>query len=160
MHRHDRIRDWLAGWIAEHSGQTVATEQYVPRWDRRKQDGTLERARLDVVFQDHNGQTVYVDVSVPAASTTCPATARTRMARDGAAAARMEDSKRLRYPGPTLVPFVVEALGRPGSDAVALLRSFAPTDPEERSKVLGCAWQSLSVLLQTENAELLMSAYR
>ena len=38
-------------------------------------------------------------------------------------------------------------MGRPGADAVALLRSLAPTDPDERSQVLGTAWQSLSVSL-------------
>ena len=82
-----------------------------------------------------------------------------RAARSGAAAASMEDTKRRRYPGPNLIPFVVEAMGRPGDDAVALLRSFAPADPSERSVVLGSAWQALSVLIQMENAELLLSAY-
>ena len=57
-----------------------------------------------------------------------------------------------------LVPFAVEALGRPGRAAVFFLRSVAPADPEQRSAVLGSAWQSLSVLLQTENAELLLSS--
>ena len=64
----------------------------------------------------------------------------------------------MRYPGPDLVPFAVEALGRPGRDAVAFLRSLAPPDPETRSVVLGAAWQALSVALQVGNAELLLSA--
>ena len=96
--------------------------------------------------------------SIPTASSACPELVRSRAARDGAAAARAEDGKRLRYPGPDLVPFAVEALGRPGAEAVALLRSLAPTEPEERSKALGAAWQSLAVILQIENAELLLSA--
>ena len=49
---HDHVRDWLAGWVAERSGQVVNTEQFVPRWDRVAKDGTVERARLDVVFSD------------------------------------------------------------------------------------------------------------
>ena len=111
-----------------------------------------------MVFNNSHGQRVYLDVVVPAAGTTNPETARSRAARDGAAAARAADGKRLRYPGPDLVPFAVEALGRPGRDAATFLRSLAPSDPEARSAVLGAAWQSLSVILQTANAELLLSA--
>ena len=58
-----------------------------------------------------------------------------RAARDGAAAASEENDKRRRYPGPDLVPFVVEAGGRLGESAEALLRSVAPKDPEERQSV-------------------------
>ena len=64
----------------------------------------------------------------------------------------------VRYPGPDLVPFAVEALGRPGKGAVAFLRSLAPADPELRSAALGSSWQALSATLQVENAELLLSA--
>ena len=78
--------------------------------------------------------------------------------RSGAAAARAEDGKRLRYPGPSLVPFALEALGRPGQSAIAYLRSLAPTEPHARSKWLGSTWQTLSVLLQTGNAKLLVTA--
>ena len=160
MHCHNHVRDWLAGWIAEQTGQVVDTEQRVPRWDRMGNDGEMERARLDVAFQDTQARTVYADVAIVAASSESPALERMRAARDGAAAARAEDGKRLRYPGPNLIPFVVEKLGRPGADAVALLRSFAPSAPEERSHVLGYAWQTLSVIIQTEHAELLLSARR
>ena len=161
VHRHNRLRDWLAGLVRTLSGKTVAIEQYVPQWDRvvrvRGAD-TIERARLDVAFVNFHGQRVYLDVVVPTAGTTNPESARSRAARDGAAAARAEDGKRVRYPGPELVPFAVEALGRPGRAAVSFLRSLAPAEPEQRSAVLGSAWQSLSVLLQTENAELLLSS--
>ena len=56
------------------------------------------------------------------------------------------------------MPFVVELLGRPGDDAISLLRSFAPSDPIERSRVLGDAWQTLSVRIQTAHAEQLLNA--
>ena len=55
-------------------------------------------------------------------------------------------------------PFAVEAFGRPGKDAISFLRSLAPADPELRSAALGSAWQALSVVLQMENAELLLAA--
>ena len=58
------------------------------------------------------------------------------------------------------MPFVVEVLGRPGEDAMSLLRSFAPSDAEERSNILGAAWQTLSVISQTAHAEQLLSALR
>ena len=151
----------MARHIRGLTGQAAPLEQYVPKWDRvvRTPGGDrVERARLDAVFNNCHGQRVYIDVVVAAAATTNPEMARSRAARDGAAAARAADAKRVRHPGPDLVPFAVEALGRPGRDAAALLRSLAPADPELRSAVLGAAWQSLSVLLQTENAELLLSA--
>ena len=159
--RHDAIRDWLAGLIRSLTGQAAMVEQFVPRWDRVvRVDGTdtIERAKLDVAFNNCHGQRVYLDVVVPTAGSTNPETVRSRAARDGAAAARAADGKRVRYPGPDLVPFAVEALGRPGRDAIAFLRSLAPSEPEARSAALGAAWQSLSVVLQVGNAELLLSA--
>ena len=160
-HRHNRVRDWLASWISSCTGQHVLTEQFVPKWDRvvrRGGEQIIERARLDVVFNDRHGRRAYVDVCIPTAATTCPELARARAARAGAAASRAEDQKRVRYNGPDLIPFAVEALGRPGSSTLALLRSLAPEEPSERSQVLGAAWQTLSVIIQLENAELLMAA--
>ena len=159
--RHNRIRDWLANLVAALTGQTTLIEQLVPRWDRTVRvngTDTIEHAKLDVVFTNHHGQRTYVDVVVPTAGSTNPEIRRSRAVRDGAAAARAEDGKRVRYPGPDLVPFAVEALGQPGKDATAFLRSLAPADPELRSATLGSAWQALSVLLQMENADLALSA--
>ena len=125
---------------------------------RRGNEDVVERARLHLVFSNHQGRRAYADIVNPTASSDTPELVRARAARDGAAAARAEDGKRLRYPGPDLIPFAIKALGRPGADAVSLLRAFAPTDPEERSQVLGAAWQSLSTVVQMANAELVMGA--
>ena len=160
-HRHNAVRDWLARLIRGLMGQAVLVEQYVTKWDRlvsSMEGDRVERARLDVAFTNSHGQRVFIDAVIATAATTNPETARSRAARDGAAAARAEDGKRVRYPGPDLVPFALEALGRPGRDAAKLLRSLAPVEPELRSVALGAAWQSLSVLLQMENAEMLLSA--
>jgi hypothetical protein len=113
---------------------------------------------LDVYFLDADGRDTYVDVTIVDAASDSLELERGRVHRDGAAASSAEDRKRLRYPGPSLVPFSIEALGRPGDAAATLLRSLAPTDPDERSVCLRDAWQSLSVLVQTWNAELLLSA--
>ena len=159
VRRHDSVRDWLADLVRRLTGRMVQTEQLVPAWDRvSPTTGEVERARLDVAYVDDGGRRVYVDVTVVDAATVMQDVERTRSRREGAAAARAEDQKRLRYPGPALVPFAIEALGRPGEAAEALLRSLAPVDLGRRSVVLGAAWQSLSVLVQTGNAELLLSA--
>jgi len=158
VRRHDRIRDWLAAWVEEVTNRTALTEQFVPKWDRQDKKGQMIRAKLDVCFDDAQGRRVYVDVAVTDAATTCAQALRARAKRDGAAASEEEDEKRGRYPGPDLTPFVVEALGRLGDSADAFLRSLAPRDPEERSRVLRAARQTLSVLVQIGNAELLLSA--
>ena len=61
-------------------------------------------------------------------------------------------------PGTPMVPFVVEALGRLSPEAHALLATVAPADKKVRSQVLRTAKQTLSVLVQTGLAELLLSA--
>ena len=120
--------------------------------------GVIERAKLDVCFDDSQGRRVYAYVAITDAATDDVHKLRSRAARDGAAAMDKEDRKRLRYPGPDLTPFVVEAFGRIGYGADALLRSIAPPDPTERSRELGAARQSLSALVQMGNAELVLSA--
>ena len=118
----------------------------------------MEEARLDVAYTDTQGRRAYVDVSVTDAATVDQERLRRRARHDGAAALSQEDVKRLRYPGADLVPFVLEALGRPGESAVALLRSVAPLEKELRGPVVGAAWQTLSALLQEELAEALLTA--
>ena len=120
-HRHNAVRDWLAQWLRSVSGQRILEEQFVPKWDRvvrRGNEDVIERARLDLVFADRQGRRTYADIVIPTASSDTPELVRSRAARDGAAAARAEDGKRLRYPGPDLVPFAVEALGRPGTEGM------------------------------------------
>ena len=75
----------------------------------------------------------------------------------------MVRTKRARYPAAKLpnnplTPFVVEALGRLSPEAESFLRTYAPEDKAARSLVLRRAKQSLSVLVQTRLAELLLSA--
>jgi hypothetical protein len=117
----------------------------------------VEKARLDVVFLQ-GGRRVFVDLAFVTARSRNGALLRSNAARDGAAAEREEDDKRRRYPGPDLRPFVVEALGRMGEDASALLRDLAPTEATERSSFIARARRELSVLVQKANAELLLRA--
>ena len=125
----------------------------------------IEHARLDVSFIDGTGRRAYVDVAVTSAGTTRAAERAKRAATDGAAADDMVRTKRSRYPphknpGCSMVPFVVEALGRLSPDAEDLLRAVAPVDKQTRSVVLRRAKQSLSVVIQTRLADLLLGAER
>ena len=75
----------------------------------------------------------------------------------------MVRSKRSKYPAAKspatpMVPFVVEAFGRLSPEAHGLLAAVAPADKKERSQVLRTAKQTLSVLVQTGLAEMLLSA--
>ena len=161
LRRHDRIRDWLAAWLGKMLYQEVATEQFVPKWDRIKRDHQgrpiVEKARLDVVFQGMAGK-VYVDVAVVEAGSESAHALTRRALQDGAAAAEEENDKRKRYPGPDLVPFVVEAGGRLGEAAELLIRSVAPKDPVERSAAISEAKRALSNLVQLGNAEVVLGA--
>jgi hypothetical protein len=159
---HDRLRDWLAKWLEEVSGAPTSTEQYVPQWDTVEPDGSTKHARLDVSFVDASGARAFVDVAVVSASSASPVLAAQRADDPGRAAKDAVRGKRCRYPahrnpGCGLVPFVVEALGRPSEEAIALLRSMTPAT-RDRSATLGAAWQHVSVIVQTRLAELLLSA--
>ena len=57
-----------------------------------------------------------------------------------------------------MVPFVVEALGRPGASAMQLLRAMAPQDPATRGTELRRAWAELSTLIQLRRVNLLIAA--
>ena len=153
--RHDGVRDWLAGWLRARGATGVGTEQFVPAWDRARADGSVEAARLDVVYADPAAGVSYVDVVVTDAALGADTPAgRSRAVRDGAAAAAAEERKHRRYPGRALTAFALEALGRAGTEAQALLRTWARGD----AAVLAAARQGLAATLQRGNAEAYRSA--
>ena len=118
-------------------------------------DGQVEAARLDAVFTDPAAGAVYADVVVTDASLGAGTGAgRSRAVRDGAAAAAAEERKHRRYPGPALTAFALEALGRAGQEAQAILRTWARGD----AAVLAAARQSLAATLQRGNAEAFRAA--
>ena len=86
---------------------------------------------------------------------------RARAGKGGVAAADAVRSKRLRYPprGGELVPLVFEAGGRPAEETVTFVRSWGlELDKAERAKVIRHAWQQYSNVLQSGNAEMILSA--
>ena len=124
--------------------------------------GLLEEARLDVATRDAaSGRKIFVDACVTCAHSGYEPTQRSRASKEGAAAAAAVRGKRRRYPpsGGELVPLVFEAGGRPADETVAFVRSWAvDLDDAERSKVIRFAWQQYSSVLQSGNAEMILSA--
>ena len=163
---HNTIRDWLVKWIAEQTGRPVSAEPKVPEWNYQENERVVE-AQLDGGFCDRRRGLVYFDVHIVSATTTNidPHWLRNHAATDGGALTRGVRNKRTKYPPEkhpraTLVPFVLEALGRPSEEALDLLRALAPASLSERAAVLGSAYHELSTLLALRQAELLLSAER
>jgi hypothetical protein len=170
VHYHDALRDYMAEWTALHTGAPTQTEQVVEAWNRYEApsaeypEGRTFLAKLDV-SGFVGGRRTHIDVGYRTVATDGTEERFHRAREDGRAASQYVLEKRRRYPpkdnpGEALVPFILEALGRPSPEAVTFLRGRAPTDPAKRASVLAAAWQSISILTQTRLAELLISAER
>ena len=155
--RHNAIRDAVAKWLEEQGWQAIDTEQVVPQWARRKADGSIEEAVLDVAFRAGPDR-IFVDVTVTDPQSTDPERARRRAQRDGAAAAEAEGTKRLRYPHPEMTPVAVETLGRMGSEARAFAQRWATRDPDKRPAAIAAFYRRLGTVLLTHNGDLLRAA--
>ena len=161
--RHDCLRDFTARFHTKVSGYTSCKEQRVTAWDRvNPRTGALQEARLDVATRDSaSGRKIFVDVCVTCAHSGYGPRQQARAGRDGVAAADAVRGKRLRYPpsGGELVPLVFEAGGRPADETVAFVRSWGlELNPAERSQMIRHAYQQFSTILQTGNAEMILSA--
>ena len=161
--RHDGIRDFTAEFHPKASGYVAVTEQRVTAWDRvNPRTGVLEEARLDVATRDAaSGHKIFVDACVTCAHSGYEPSQRARARKDGVAAAAAVRGKRCRYPpsGGELVPLVFEAGGRPADETVAFVRSWASeADEAERARIIRYAWQQYSNVLQSGNAEMILSA--
>ena len=141
----------------------AAKEQRVTAWDRvNPRTGLIEEARLDVATRDAaSGRKIFVDACVTCAHSGYEPRQRARAGRDGVAAADAVRGKRRRYPpsGGELVPLVFEAGGRPAEETVAYVRSLGlGLEDAERSRAIRYAWQQYSSVLQSGNAEMILSA--
>ena len=165
---HHLLRDYMASWVALHTGAPTLTEQIVDAWAKHEApsqmhpEGRTLEARLDVAAFV-SGRRTYIDVGYRSAATSNIEECQLRARTDGRAASLYVTEKRRRYPpadnpGAGLVPFIIESLGRPSPEAAAFLRAVAPADPVKRAGVLAEAWQAISINTQTRVAELLISA--
>ena len=161
--RHDGVRDFCAGYHKRVTGLVAVKEQRVVAWDRvNPRTGVVEEARLDVATRDPtSGLPIFIDATITCAHSGSQPRQQARANKDGLAAANAADDKRDRYPpaGGDLVPLAFEAAGRPGDETIKFVRSWGHgLDAGERSEVIRYAWQQFSVILQTGNAEMILSA--
>jgi len=158
---HNRCRDWLAEWLAQFPGVMPVTEQEEPRWFNpamRKQ-----HAILDIRLRDRKGRLTYVDVVFASVFTLTPIKSLARAASDGVAANDAVLGKRRRYPSAKhpaagLVPFAVEAHGRPSPEALAFLKAMCRLGTPDRDAILRRARRDLSVITQSRLGDLLLSS--
>ena len=139
----------------------------MPEWDRTRDDGSVQRARLDLRVEGGPEAPVrFVDhkVTHPLARSSVQAAAR----EDGAAAKQGERDKHRRY-GRWVLPLLSETYGRLGPEALhwwrALAKQVAASDPLLRSRgkwavsgLLSQWWAETSVALQRANAEALLTS--
>ena len=105
------------------------------------------------------GERRWLDISIchPAAGNASQVTAAAK--RNAEAARRGEREKHARYPGAALIPFVVEAGGRLGSEGRSWLKDQARQLPEDtRHAELMRAYKMISCALQMHVARQLRSA--
>ena len=148
IQRHDRVARWLHRWLSH--GRTSAPpqlEQVLP----------AEQGRLDVTFA-HEGVPWWIDVAITAAATTCMRSLRARAKTDGRAARDEEAVKRSRYHG-RATPFVLEAHGRAGPAALAIVRRFCSDGFVGASQSAAEAWAGLSSVSQAGSAQIELTAY-
>lgn len=158
MRRHARLGRVLGSFLTRWRHEVPLYEQRVPTWDRLSDQGVLERAILDVQYQDDDG-TRWVDGSIrhPAAGTV--AHVRLAARRDGEASRRGERDKHTRYPGDRLVPFVLETGGRVGAEGRHWLHSLTRQLPKDQQTTeLTRAYKAVSCALHSEVARQLRSS--
>ena len=163
------MRDLIARLLRD-VGLRVATEEHVPAWDRRRRDGTWERARLDLRIEGGpDGGLRYADVAVTHPVSSVRRIVAANAAVDGRAAAAEERVKWNRY-GTEVLPLAVESYGRWGPCAQQWLRELAwevaVNDPAlahhgsfAGGVLLGRWWTLLSVRLQLGNVQALKDAF-
>ena len=130
-------------------------EQRCPQFDKRRQDGSVTEARLDIAVEVH-GTSFLIDVAIVDVLSTKAALERQRARRDGSAALCMEDKKRSKYPGPSIVPISIESNGRMNAAGLAWLRRAYHGEPVKLQVLLCC----LSALVQSHTSAMALAAGR
>ena len=129
---------WLAAWLRDgRASGEVSLEQRIHE----------EQGVMDITVAE-DPRPAWIDVAIVSPSSSCARNLRQRARTNGAAARTEEGVKRRRH-GDRVDPFVIEAGGRPGCSARAVLMTYAG-DEVPISVELGAAWQSISAIVQSE----------
>ena len=143
--RHSALARCLADLVTTHTGATVYIEQTIPGLPREPHPGAQpERARMNIVFNLH-GLTYCTDTAVvtPFSSNAGLISA------DSARMAKREEKKKFdRYPRINLVPFVLEATGRPGYHAQKFIKYFF-SDTDHPPTAIRDAWAAIQTTLHS-----------
>ena len=100
------------------------------------------------------GISYLIDVAIVDVLSTDAALECQRAKRDGAAALTMEDKKRVKYPGPNIVPIIIESYGRMNTAGLAWLRRAYHGEPMKLQALL----RTLSVLVQSHTRAMVLAA--
>ena len=118
VHRHNRNSRFLCRWLNDGRAESEALLE---------QRTVVPEGVMDITV-GRGSEQLWIDVAIVAPTSACQRTLRSRARTDGSAAKAEEQVKRRRY-GQRCIPFVVEAGGRPGASARALLMQFALDEP-------------------------------
>ena len=146
VRRHNRASRYLCSWLNDGRSSCEALLEQRTIWPAGVMDITAGTG----------SQQVWIDVAIVSASSSSTRELAHRAKVDGAAARTEEQVKRQRY-GARVVPFVVEAGGRPGPSARSVL-SYAIDEPTVSIDVAN-AWQALSNVIQAETAISIINAW-
>ena len=114
--------------------------------------------RIDLVLSLSAAET-NIDVAIVAACTVQQALLKTRAKHDGHAARHAAARKKDRYPNLRVLPFVLEDFGRPGREAIGLVRALAAMDNEATaSESATHLWQSIQAIVQGHTAQIIRTA--
>ena len=126
-------------------GLSPWTEQAVPAWDTNK-----KKAILDIAYLDPRTGPRYIDVAVVAGNIHAHVEPKIRIERHEKLAHR-------RYPGPALVPFVMDIRGTWGREALSWVKDLKPfLPPQDRDRAfLSLRWR-LSSSVQSSVADAIL----
>ena len=157
-----RIAMWAdlssSGMTVRYIGCTVGFHKVgAPRRRRWSRFCRQKTGRLDITFV-REGVPGWIDVATTSVTSSYARARAERARKDGAAARAEKHVKRSRYHN-RAQPFVLEAHGRPGRSAMALVRAFAREAAVGASESAADAWAALSSVSQSGTSWMMMSAY-
>ena len=143
--RHSALARCPADLITAHTGTKAYIEQSLPWLTHTNSNGQTEMARVDVVVALH-GITYYMDTAIVSPFSSSISLMTAASARPGYMAKREEKKKFERYPRINLVPFILEATGRPGYHAQKFIKQLY-SDADHPPTAIRDAWTAIQTTL-------------
>ena len=154
VRKHTQLSEAIAK-ILRRLGHTALTEQRSPEHDYFDRDRSTQHAAYMDIVSTINGQKYNIDVSVTNALSDNEERLQARANADGKAA-RARGVEKIRRYGSTVIPFVLEAHGRLGSDATTFLNTIAP--PEGRHEFFAEVYHTVQRITAAHIADAIHAA--